>query len=168
MAETEIVVPGDRVEYTGIFSVAELYRLIDEWLLDKGYYRIEPRHIESAKPEGKFVDLELAPGKELTDYAKSVLKIRVQLNGIKDVSVEGPEGKQKFNQGNVRIVLTGILETDMQGKWETKPLYLFIRHVYDKYIYKSLTGGYQAVVRNDVADLKNRLYGFLNLHRYTT
>ncbi len=168
MAETEVVVPGDRIDYTGVFSVPELYRLIDGWLLDKGYYRIEPKHVESAKPEGKFVDLELTPGKELTDYAKSALKIRIQLNGIKEVSIEGPDGKQKYNQGNVHIVLSGILETDYQGKWETKPMYQFVRFFYDKYIYKSLTGGFQGTIRGDVADLKNRLFSFLNLHRYTT
>lgn len=166
MGETEVVVGGERLEYTGIFSVAELYRLIDEWFLDKGYYRMEPKHVESAKPEGKFVDLELTPSKELTDYAKSKLMIRIQLDNIKDVVVEGPDGKQKFNQGTVHIVFSGILETDYQGKWEQKPVFLFIRHVYDKFIYQSLTGGFQGTIHADVTDLKNRIYGFLNLHRY--
>lgn len=169
MAEQEIVVDKERVDYEGIFSVAELYRLIDEWFLDKGYYRFEPRHVESAKPEGKFVELDLQPTKQLTDYAKSVLKIRVQLSNIKDVTVEGAEGvKQRLNQGKVHLVFTGVLETDYEGKWEGKPLFMFIRTVYDKYIYKTLTGGFQQTVRDDILQLKNNIAGFLNLHRYTT
>lgn len=169
MAEQEFVLDKERIEYDGIFSVAGLYRLIDEWLLDKGYYRKEPQHTESAKPEGKFVEIQLEPSKELSDYAKSVLKIRVQLSNIKDVVIETPEGtKQRQNQGKVLITLSGILETDYEGKWEGKPLFLFIRTIYDKYLYKPLTGGFQATVGADASQLKNAIAGFLNLHRYTT
>ena len=169
MAEQEIVVDKERISYEGVFSVAELYRLIDEWLLDKGYWRVEPKHVESTKPEGRFIELNLKPGKTLTDYAKSVFSIQLQLSNIKDVTVESGDGlKQKLNQGKVLLTFTGILETDYEAKWEGKPIFLFIRTIYDKYIYKSLTGGFQATVRDDITQLKNAVSGFLNLHRYTT
>jgi hypothetical protein len=169
MAEQEIIVDKERIEYEGIFSVAGLYRLIDEWLLDKGYYRKEPQHIESAKPEGKFVEMSLEPSKTLTDYALSMLKLRIQLSNIRDVSVETGDGtKQRLNQGKVLITLSGILVTDYEGKWEGKPLFLFIRTIYDKFLYKPMTGGFQDTVRRDADQLKNVISGFLNLHRYTT
>ena len=169
MAEQEVVVDKERIEYEGIFSVAELYRLIDEWLLDKGYYRMEPRHVEAVKPEGRFVEVTLNPSKGLTDYAKSVFKIQIQLSNIKDVTLETGEGvKQRLNQGKVLLVLSGILETDTEGKWEGKPLFMFIRTIYDKYLYKPLTGGFQQQVKDDLLQLKNIIAGFLNLHRYTT
>jgi hypothetical protein len=82
MPEQTMVSGPDRIQYEGVFSVAELFRLIDEWLLDKGYYRVEPKHVESAKPEGKFVELDLTPGKELTDYAKALLRIKIQMSNI--------------------------------------------------------------------------------------
>jgi hypothetical protein len=169
MAEQEFVLDKERIEYEGIFSVAGLYRLIDEWLLDKGYYRKEPMHTESAKPEGKFVEIQLVPEREISDYAKSILRIRIQLSGIKDVVIEGTDGsKQRQNQGKVLVTLSGVLETDYEGKWEGKPMFLFIRTIYDKYLYKPLTGGFQAIVRTDADHLKNAIAGFLNLHRYTT
>jgi len=169
MAEQEFVLDKERIEYDGIFSVAGLYRLIDEWMLDKGYSRKEPMHTEAVKPEGKFVEIQLDSSKGLSDYASSLLKIRLQLTGIKDVVVESGEGvKQRLNQGKVIITLSGILETDYEGKWEGKPAFLFLRTLYDKYIYKPMTGGFQGVVRTDADHLKNAIAGYLNLHRYTT
>ncbi len=169
MPEQVMVVGLERIQYEGVFSVAELFRLIDEWLLDKGYYRIEPKHVESAKPEGKFVELELTPSKQLTDYAKALLRIKIQMNNIKDATLETPEGKkQKLNQGSVLVTVSGVLETDYQERWESKPLFLFIRTLYDKYIFKSLTGGFEGTIKNDVEHFKRTVSGFLNLHRYTT
>lgn len=169
MAEQEIVVDTERISYDGIFSVAEVYRLIDEWLLDKSYIKEEPKHVESAKPEGKFVDVTLKPFKNLTDYARSNLKIQLQFSNIKDVTLETSEGtKQKLNQGKVLISISGILQTDYEDKWEGKPIFLFIRTIYDKYIYKSFTGGFQKTIREDVAQLKENISGYLNLHRYKT
>jgi len=169
MPEHEIVVDQERISYEGIFSVAEVYRLIDEWILDKDYNKQEPKHVETAKPEGKFVDVTLAPFKNLTDYANSFLKIQLQFSNIKDVTIETTEGtKQKLNQGKVLITITGILETDYEDRWESKPIFLFIRTLYDKYIFKTFTGGFQKQVEDDVNQLKEMLSGYLNLHRYKT
>lgn len=169
MGEQEFVLDKERIEYEGIFSVAGLYRLIDEWLLDKGYYRKEPMHTESTKPDGKFIEILLEPSRTLSDYASSMLRIRLQLSNLKDVSIETGEGtKQRMNQGRVLITLSGILETDYEGKWEGKPMFLFIRTIYDKYIYKPFSGGFQAMVRTDADAFKNAISGFLNLHRHTT
>ena len=169
MAEQEFVLDKERIEYEGIFSIAGLYRLIDEWLLDKGYTRKEPMHTETTKPDGKFVEILLEPSRSLSDYAASLLRIRIQLTNIKEVSVESSEGvKQRMNQGRVLITLSGILETDTEDKWEGKAMFLFLRTIYDKYIYKPLTGGFQGMVRADADHLKNAISGFLNLHRYTT
>ena len=169
MSETEIVVEEERISYEGIFSVQELYRLIDEWLLDKGYTKSEPKHTESAKPEGKYVEVVLEPYLELTEYAKSYIIIRMQLSEIKDVTIETSEGvKQKLNQGKVLLTISGMLETDAEGRWESKPIFMFIRTIYDKYIYKSLTGGFQKKIEDDVMQLKENISGFLNLFRYRT
>jgi len=167
MAEQEIVVDKDRITYEGIFSVAELYRLIDEWLLDKDYTKRHPKHVESAKPEGKFVDVTLRPYKNLSDYANSDLTIQLQFSNIKDVTIETSEGtKQKLNQGKVLVTISANLETDYEEKWESKPIFLFIRTIYDKYIYKPITGGFQKQIREDVEQLKDNISGYLNLHKY--
>jgi len=169
MAEEEIVVDKERISYEGIFSVAELYRLIDEWLYDKDYIKYEPTHTESTKPEGKYVDLLLVSTKDMTDYARSSLYIKIQLSNIKDVTIETSEGvKQKLNQGTVLLTISGVLETDIEDKWEGKPIFLFIRTLYDKYIYKPITGGFQKVVREDTLSLKENVSSFLNLYRYKT
>lgn len=165
MGEKEIVSPKEIVSFEGIFSAAELFRLIDEWLLDKGYDRKEGKHTETIKPEGKYVELGLDPSKGLADYAKATLKIKITLAGIKDVIVTRDTTKQKMNQGKVTVAFEGILETDYEGRWEGKPIFLFIKILYDKFIYKTFTGGFETVIRQDVAFLKSQVKAYLNLQK---
>jgi len=123
MAERLIVVDKARVEYEGLFEAKALYALFVDWARDKGYFLVEKKHSESVKPEGKYVDMEFEPFKKLTDYAKSIIKMRVTMHDVKDVVVEKDKTKRKFQQGKVSIVFDGILETDYEHRWETKPVF---------------------------------------------
>ena len=53
MAETRIVIDKLRIQYEGLFSVAELYQLIDNWLREKGYDKMERKNVEKVTPKGK-------------------------------------------------------------------------------------------------------------------
>ena len=166
MPEREIIVDKLRLTYEGIFSVAELYNMIDEWFRWKGYDKRENKNIEIVKPEGKFIEIELEPWKKVTDYAKNVIKIRIQMTGIKDVEVEKDNAKLKLNQGKVQFVFDGILETDYEARWEGKPIFYFIRTVFDKYFYKPFTAGFQRGVKEDLMHLHGQIKAFLNLYRF--
>jgi hypothetical protein len=166
MPEREVVVDKLRLTYEGLFSVGELYKMIDEWFRWKGYDKRENKNIEVVKPEGKFIEIELEPWKKVTDYAKNVIKIRIQMNDIKEVEVEKDNTKLKLNQGRVHFVFDGFLETDYEARWEGKPIFYFIRTVFDKYFYKPFTAGFERGVKEDVMHLHGQIKAFLNLYRF--
>ena len=166
MPEREVVVDKLRLTYEGLFSMLDLYKMIDEWFRWKGYDKRENKNIEIVKPEGKYLELEIEPWKKVTDYAKNVIKIRMQVTGLKEVEVEKENTKLKLNQGRVHFVFDGYLETDYESRWEGKPIFYFIRTVFDKYFYKPFTSGFEKGVKEDVMHLHGQIKAFLNLYKY--
>jgi len=166
MAERMIVVDKDRLEYSGLFDMKGVYRVMDTWAKDKGYWLIEKRHGEVTKPEGKYIDMDFEPFRKFTDYAKSIVKIRAQFQKVKDVVVERDNKKVKLQEGTVMISFDGILETDYEHRWESKPVFYVLRTVFEKYLYRPFISGFERGVREDTMALKNNLKAFLNLTKY--
>jgi len=167
MAERETLVDNYRIQYEGLLSVVDLYTMIDEYFEEKGYDKREKKNIERVSPEGKFIEIELEPYKKITDYAKSSIKVRLQMKNIKEIEVERDGVKVRLNQGSVNIVFSCYLETDYEHKWETKPMFYFMRVLYDKFIYASYTSQYKGEVVNDFNQLISQIKSFLNLYRAT-
>lgn len=168
MAERKIIVDKLRLTYEGLFSVSELFKLIDIYFREKGYDKRERLNHEKVTPEGKLIILEIQPWKKYTDYVKSEIKIRIVMSNIKEVEVEREGVKIKLNQGKVQIVFDGHLTTDYENRWESKPFFYFLRTIFDKYIYRIYTDKYEGHVIEDVNQIHDRIKGFLNLYRYTT
>jgi hypothetical protein len=167
MAERDVVVDKLRLSYEGLFKVADLYKLVDGWLREKGYDKREKRMAESVVKTGKFIEWEMEPWKKITDYAKIVIKLRIILTDIKEIDVEVDKTKIKMNQGKADFVFDGYIETDYEHRWESKPLFFFLRTLFDKYFFKPYTTGYQSNALDDVNDLHTRIKAFLNLNRYS-
>jgi len=166
MPEREVVIDKLRLTYEGIFSMLELYKMIDEWFRWKGYDKRENKNIEIVKPEGKYIELEIEPWKKVTDYAKNIIKIKIQVTNLKEVEVEKDHTKMKMNHGRIQLVFDGYLETDYDSRWEGKPIFYFIRTVFDKYFYKPFTTGFQKGVKEDLMHLHGQIKAFLNLYKY--
>ncbi len=166
MSEREVVVDKLRLTYEGLFSVAGLYKMMDEWFRAKHYDKRENKSIEIVKPEGKFIEIEFEPWKKVTDYAKNVIKIRVQMFDVKEVEVEKDHTKLKLNQGKVHFVFDGLLETDYESRWEGQPIFYFIRTIFDKYFYRPFTAGFERGVKEDVMHLHSQINAFLNLYKF--
>ncbi|MDP7323380.1 MAG: hypothetical protein QF632_01310 [Candidatus Woesearchaeota archaeon] len=166
MAEREVLVDKMRLTYEGLFSIYDMYKMIDEWFEEKGYDKREVKNIESVFPEGKYIEVVMEPWKKLTDYAKSVIKVRMIFSDIKEVQVEKDGMKVKMNQGRAHFVFDAFLETDYENRWESKPMFFLIRTLYDKYFYKGYTSQLKGEVMDAVTELHARIKGFLNLHRY--
>jgi len=166
MAERLIIVDKERLTYEGLFDAKGLFDVMKDWASDRGYWLIEKRHGEATKPEGKYIDMDFEPFKKLTDYAKSVVKIKAQFQEVKDVVVERDGKKVKLQEGRVLLTFDGILETDYEHRWETKPLFYILRTVFEKYVYTPFISGFERGVRQETLTLKNNLKAYLNLEKY--
>jgi len=168
MSEREVVVDKMRLTYEGLFDVTELYKLIDRFLKEKGYDKRERKNIERVTPEGKFIEIEIEPWKKITDYAMNIIKLRMIMTDVKEVEIEKDNVKMKLNQGKIQMVFDGYIETDYENRWESKPLFFFLRTLFDKYFFKPYTSGFQKNVIDDINHLHLEIKSFLNLYRYVT
>ena len=167
MAERHIIEPGRKIKFEGVFDAKGLYDVIRAWSADKGYWPVEKVQAESLKPEGKFIELILYPVfKKLSDYAKIVFRIHIQMSEVKDVVVERDGKKVKLKEGKVVIIIQGFLETDYEAKWEAKPLLYVLRTVFEKYVFTPFMSGFERTLRDDLAALESQLKAFLNLSKF--
>jgi hypothetical protein len=166
MSEKKLVIDQLKLTYEGIFDLNGLYRNIDAWFYEKGYDKWEHKNYEQVLPSGKDIEIELLPWKKITDYFKNIIKVRMKFTTIKDVEIEKEGVRLKLNQGKVMIIFDGYLESDYEQKWEGRPLFFFIRTIFDKYIFKGYFSQYEKWLVNDVYDLHGRIQKFLNIYRY--
>lgn len=165
MSEKTTVVGKETIAYEGLFSVKELYQLIEDWINTKGYFPVETFVEESVEKEGKVITAKLEPFKKLTDYAKAVIKIDILVSDCKEVEVKRAGKKQKLNKGKLVIEIMSILETDYEHRWEMRPWLYVLRTVFEKYIYTPFLSGFKNALREDTDHLKEKIKAYLNLYK---
>jgi hypothetical protein len=165
MSEKVTVTGKESINYEGLFSVKDLYQLIEDWVNSKGYFPVEVAVEEVVEKEGKVITAKLEPFKKLTDYAKAIIKIEIMISDCKEVEVTRAGKKQKLNKGSVLIEIQSILETDYEHRWEMKPWLYVVRSVFEKYIYTPFMSGYKKAVRADTDHLKQQIKAFFNLYK---
>ncbi|MBW2973417.1 hypothetical protein KY346_03415 [Candidatus Woesearchaeota archaeon] len=165
MSEKTTITGKEQIRYDGLFSVKELYKLIEDWVNSKGYMPVETSIEESVTKEGKVITAKLEPFKKLTDYAKAVIKIDIMISDCKEVEVKRAGKKQKLNKGTVLIEIQSIMETDYEHRWEMKPWLYVLRTVFEKYIYTPFLSGFKKAIREDTDHLKDQIKAYLNLYK---
>lgn len=166
MTETKILIDDLALNYEGLFSAKEYYKLVDGFMSEKNYDKKEVLNTEKVDAQGKYVELEIEPYKKVSDYAKIIIRVKTKMFNVKEVEVEKEGHKLRLNQGKVNILIDGILQTDYENRWTNKPTWIFIRTIYDKFIYKTYIDQFENNVKRDVDQLHTQLKAFFNLYRY--
>jgi len=166
MVERLTLVDKQKLTYEGIFVMRELYEVMDKWMEAKGYHKRELKSSEIVKPKGRNIDTVFEPWKQLSDYAKSVFKVKLSAEKVRDIVIEKEGIKHSMNQGIITFTFDAYLETDFEHRWENKPGFFFVRVLFDKYIFKPFTTNYQNHVMGDFKQFIDEIRGSLNLHRY--
>lgn len=166
MVERRIVVEPMTVEYSGLFNVSELYKMIANWITEKSYLKHDMRNFEQVLETGKHIEYVAEPYKKITDYAKYVINITLTMENVKEVVVEKSGSKVRLNQGDVKVELSGFLELDYEHRWEKKPLFYFLRAIFDQFIFKVNTEKFEQGLAEEVNHLHTTTKAFLNLYRH--
>lgn len=166
MTEKELVVRETRITYEGLFLIDELHKTINDWCSAKHYDRLDKLYAESIKPEGKYIDIELLPEKNIDDYTKFEVRVRIHASNIKSTIVTMDGRKRKMNDGKVQIVLDAFIVSDAQNRMENKPINHFFRTLFDKYIYRSQTKRIEEQLKEDVNHLKTSINSYLNINKH--
>lgn len=166
MAEKEVVVDKDKLNFEGLFSLKDVHGILNDWANAKGLGFEEQLHTESVQPEGRFVEMEIVMDKKVSDYVKKIHRAKIQVSGMNDKVVERNGKKVKLQHGKIQFVFDGILETDFEKRWESKPLFYLIRSVFERYVYSPYLNQFRKEIKDDLSFLKNNLAAYLNLYKY--
>jgi len=166
MVERKLLIDEASMDYEGLFSIVELYSVLDDYIKLKGYDKFENLNEENVYPAGKELHIIIMPTKWHTDYVRKVLKVDILAKNVKEVETEVDKVKVRLNQGKIKILYSCYLETDWEGRWEQKPIYHFIRVLYDKFIYKKHTHDFESEIISDLNELRDKMGAFLNLYRF--
>ncbi|MFH1506352.1 MAG: hypothetical protein ABIE94_05195 [archaeon] len=166
MAEKKTLIDGRELKYSGLLNLREMLLMIDAWLMDHGYEREIRKNYEEVYEDGKQVTVEMTPFKKASEYAKYRMRITMVCRGLKDVEIEKGGVKTRLLKGEVHMVFDTYLETDFENAWDTRPVYYFLRMIFDKYIYKVQNKQYEKDAVRDTLELEDQIKAFLNMHRY--
>jgi len=166
MAEIKTLIDGKSLAYEGVFSLNELYKLLDKWFKDHGYEKQEIKNWEDVTENEKQIVLEVIPYKKVSDYARIDIRIFSIFSKITETELTKDSIKLKMNKGRAEFYFDAYVVTDYEDKWETKPIFYFIKNIFDKFIYKVYSSSYDSEAIRDCTEVENDIRSFLNMNRF--
>jgi|TARA_B100002003_G_C14129855_1_gene543479 hypothetical protein len=166
MAELRIVVDHQKIEYEGPFDLKDLVTMIQRFMFERGFDRKLEKDFESDTKTGKEVEWQVANWKKVSDYAKYIFRIRMLVHDYVKVDAEKDKKKVKVGSGRIIIFFDGLLELDYFHKWDSRPFLVFLRSLYDKFIFKFYTERFEQRLTYDMTHLINEVEKIFNLHRH--
>ncbi len=165
MVEKKFVVYELRLGYNGPVKIEDFYKEVENWIKSKDMDKETKRKMERLTAKGKKLEWTIECSKEITNFAKGVVRMRSMFNNVREIQVKKKGRKIKTQQAEVLILLDGILETDLSQKWEQKPTFHFLRMLIDKFIWKFYTERYDGIPAADTHELHKTLQAFFNLEK---
>jgi hypothetical protein len=167
MPERTLVIDHLKFSYEGLFNLEELYTIFSAFFFEKGWEWYEKMNEEQVTAQGKQIRLIFKPWKNISDYYKIVMNIKLNYVDVKDVEVEH-EGKiLRLNHGVVRMTIDAYVISDRKGLWKGHIFYWFISILANKYFYREHYAKAEAWIKSDVDDLFNKVKNYLNVFKYS-
>lgn len=166
MVESDYLVREERLEYEGLFNVADLHKHIDEYFEEKGYDKCEVKNAEIINDNGeRFIEIVFTPWKKVTDYARISFEVRLTIENMKDVEIEKNGIKILVQHGQVGFEFHVKLDTDYETRWNDTRTLVFWRVLFDRFFFKDYTNQYRAEGIDDYKMLKYQIQSLLNMFK---
>lgn len=167
MAERTLVIDHLKFSYEGLFNAGEIYNLISSFFFEKQWDWGEKLNQEMTTPTGRQIRLVLEPYKNISDYYKMAVVIKINFTDLKEVEVEQEGQALKLDHGLIRIIIDGYVVADRKGKWGDKPFYWLISVLAGKYFFREHFAKFETWVKSDVEELLQKIKNYLNVYKYT-
>jgi hypothetical protein len=151
------------VKHKGFFNYSDLYNFCYNWFKEEGYKLSEDTYTEKLSGFGKEIQIEWKASKKISDYYKNVIEAKWHILGMNDAEVEIDGKKVKTNKGEVKIKISADLVRDYEENWDKKPMWKFLRGIYDKYIMRTTQDEYEDRLAKKTISFVEDLKSFLNL-----
>lgn len=136
-----------------------LFRLVEE----EGYNVQEKEYVEKLSSFGKEITLNWEASKKVTDYFKYVINVKWHILGMKDAEVEQDGKKVSTNKGEVAITIQATLVRDYEERWENKPIWKFLRGIYEKYVIRTTMDEYEEDLEDTAKEYLRDVKAFLQI-----
>ena len=166
MADTRLIVDHLKLDYKGPFEFNALIRLINVFLFERGYDLKSDKDFEMNTKTGKQIEWQINPWKKISDYANFIPKIRILVQDMNKVEVIKDKKKVKVDNGRLILTIDGWIVFDYFNKWDEHPFFMFLRSLYDRFIYKVYTERFEQRFSYDMRQLYDRIEQFLNVYKH--
>ena len=163
--EINHVVLGMGVSYEGLFSLADLIIMVDSFFRKRGYTKHVMSHKEQTTKTGRTVSLRLRPFRPVKKN-KLEVQARINITDLKEVDQEIDGIKVRMNSGKISITVDGFVIENLRGDFDTKPTFIFITTLFNKFLFKQKSRDYAGMVKKDAVDFRNEIESFLHLNKY--
>ena len=166
MGEMRLIVDHLKLDYSGPLEFNALVKLITAFVKERGFDIQHDKDFELNTKTGKQIELQIWPWKLISDYARHVIKIRILVKDMVKVEAIKDKKKVKIDNGRAIIFIDGFIEFDYFNKWDEHPFFMFLRSLYDRFIYKAYTERFEQRLVYDIHHLYNRIEKFLNVYQH--
>lgn len=166
MAEKHTIIAGDKVSYSGLFELKELFSLINSYFKQVGYDKRVITNSQQVFDNHKSVFVEFRPWKTLTDYVQFEIKLKISAE-FEDVEIRVDDIPKIVQKGEVSCQFFAAVKTDYEKSWEQKAEYFFLRTLFNKFVYKTKMTEWDGMLKQQTAHLKAEISSFLNMNRFT-
>ncbi|PIY60415.1 hypothetical protein COY95_01885 [Candidatus Woesearchaeota archaeon CG_4_10_14_0_8_um_filter_47_5] len=166
MAEREKFIDEMKLNYEGVFNLKELLALIKKFFLDKGYEYKETKKNVVVREHGKEISIEYEPWKDVDETAWVQVVLRVYMKNVIDIEVERDGIMVGVNQGKITMVFDAWVVTEMESRWENKPVLYAMKHLINKWVSVGYLKTFDGIVVGDTTKLYKLVKAYLNLQHY--
>ena len=152
-----------KLKQKGYWNYTDLYNFCFDWLKDEGYNVKEKEYVEKLSGFGKEIILSWEASKKVTDYFKNVIEVKWHILGMKDAEVEQEGKKVNTNKGEVAITVAATLVRDYEERWEDKPIWKFLRGIYEKYVIRTTVDEYEGNLEDKAKEYLQDIKAFLQI-----
>ncbi len=166
MADTRLIVDHLKLDYKGPFEFNALIKLITAFVKERGFDFTSNKDFEMNTKTGKQIEWQATPNKRLSDYINFLPKIRILVQDMNKVEVIKDKKKVKVDNGRLILTIDGWIVFDYFNKWDEHPFFMFLRTLYDRFIYKVYTERFEQRFSYDMRQLYDRIEQFLNVYKH--
>jgi len=166
MVEFYTALAGEQLNYEGLFSMKEIFRLIDTYYRTKGFDKKILFDEEYHTEKGKYIHIKTEYYKRMTNYNRLQTRLWIYAMDLNEVETEVEGKKVKIDQGKLSITFDAFLQTDAYKQFgDTVGWKFLFRVFYEQYIVPHRIEYWLEVARHVIDELKTEISGYLNLNK---
>lgn len=167
MTQKSLIINGLPVHYTGVFVFDELYTVLKDSLIQRGYKLHEKRFEQREGEKGKNIFIELRPLKIRAAWLSETMRIRIYISDLRDVVLEADGIPTAFQEATIDMSFDGWITFGIRHRWGNNPTFYFIKSVINKWVYRfPLEGGMEGEVASDTRFVLGQVKAHLGLYKF--